>query len=231
MTLAVPWSVGIGGQARLTTFWPYCFSKYVPKPYTRLYGCLKMPEGVTAEAYSEAITKSTGVSLRKWEQKTGEILVVLLCPDIRQDKETREQRLHFDLIGCTSVSLDKAHDVIKGGNGAGRSSSTAMRTPEKAIRYFAKYQKPKRGEFRCLQARRDGLNNLYGMATLCKRFGTSAKELWIEQRRIWFGDDEMEKPTYQKALQHPRVIPKVSEIITSIVLSDPTREELQRRSD
>ena len=117
------------------------------------------------------------------EQQTGETLRVLLCSDARQDAETGIQRLHYDVIGYSTASVDKARDAIKAVWAGMGVSLTAMRMPEKAIRYALKYTRRNPHEFRCLLAKRNGVNQVYGMATLCRPFGTSKDELWKEHAK------------------------------------------------
>ncbi|HEV8066561.1 MAG TPA: hypothetical protein VGP76_02410 [Planctomycetaceae bacterium] len=137
--------------------------------------------------------------------------------------------MHYDICVYTTASLGIAQRVLKEAwTGASTSLANIRTTEEACLRYFVKANKRGKHKFRYLLAKGANLRQLYG----CRQFfqGTSLDALWLEWRKERFGDKEMQKPTYRKALRDKDVQNEVRGMIRHIVDNTPTSLDLFQRT-
>jgi len=192
----------------------------LPPTYRLVFGSIKLDQTATLDDWAKAYDRLQD-HLRRWEKRTGHVCRLLLGAD-----PTAVDKLHYDLIGYTSASVEDARQAVKDG-WRGVSSLTPMRSRDAAIKYFCKGRRH-RGEYRFLLVRHRKLKQLRGTQQFFR--DTSIKALWAEWRKDRFGDKPMPMPTYSDAVQNTAVQEKIRQMVTIIANECPSKDELRKRA-
>ena len=220
------------------------FFSRLPQEYTRLYASVKMPVDATLKEHAKA-RSALFRNIRRYEQKTGEVLRVLLITH-----PTAVDQLHYDLIAYSTLSESKARKVLKEAWIGSSFSLTRMRDEKAALMYAFKANKRQEHEYRFLLARRNGINQVYGTRSfykgtqiikLCsddpdtlglwiRKAGTSVETLWSDWRTMRYGDKELKRRTYGDAVQDTVVQSEIRKTVVQIVNGSPSTQELRQQS-
>lgn len=202
------------------------FCSTLSASYIKLCGSLKMWDGATIADHKKA-RERLQTDLRKWEKQTGGVFRVLLC-----SHPTAIDRLHYDVVAYTSVSLSMARKVLKAAwTGRPRSVHKVEEIVnlDGWLKYCLKDVKRQEHEYVYLLERGKLLKQLYG----CPQFGFSKavqKEIWEELCREAHGD---KRRTYYEMLENAPLRfecrKALVEMVTFILENNPSVYELKSR--
>jgi hypothetical protein len=213
--------------------WERLFTR-VPQEWVRLFGNVSMAADTPPNEWRKAI-RTLKKQLSEWEQATGETLRVGLYAHAQIHNGTGKHRLHYDVIGFSSVSLGKAEKVIKkawkGECGGTYCSVEPMRQQEAALRYATKFLKfsYRKCPFRLLETS-NGYWQSAGLTEVCRRFGLTPESLWKEQTAIWKVSGKLKQPTMEDTLRNGTIIECVKQVVRTVLDSNPTKNELRKVS-